>query len=136
MSKVSKQFEKCSFTLETKAGQKRVYEMIQGLWTDKEYAEYANAYKNNLSSEVGRMGKWIKVCDMSKYQMSSVVEAVNDHIAWAANNGLQGSIVIVDKVIVKMQMQRSSKDGGKDLIPQYYVSSIEEAEAKARELGY
>ncbi|WML35909.1 hypothetical protein [Clostridium sp. OS1-26] len=127
----------CSYTLETKPGQKRVYETITGLFTDEEYSEYHNEYAVQLCSEIKNMGKWIKVVDMRKYKMSSVVESVSKHLKWCSDNGLQASIVIADGVLVKSQMNRSTKvDGSKELFPQFYVTTLEEAEAKARELGY
>lgn len=126
-----------SYVIETKSGQNRVYETISGLFTDDQYKQYHNEYENQFASEVKRMGKWIKFVDMRKYKMSGVVESVSDHLKWCKNSGLQACVVVADQMLVKSQMKRSSKgDNGSELFPQFYVATEQEAEAKAKELGY
>lgn len=131
-----KDTQKGMYQLETKG--KVVYEVIEGLWKNEDYARYTDAYEKQLIGDIKKMGKWAKLCDMRNYKMSSVVDEVSRHVKWCAENGLQESICIVPSTIVKMQMQRSAKDQGskKDVIQTQYMETVEEAEAYLKQKGY
>jgi hypothetical protein len=132
MSKLNKKFSKCAYTLEIVSGEKRVYEKIDGFWTDAEYSIYANSYTNDLASDIKRMGKWVKIIDMKDYKTSTVVDLISEHIKWCKNNGLEKCLLVVGQAITKLQMTRSTKD----VVPNEYFETIDEAKAYAKSLGY
>lgn len=132
MAKVNKKFPKCEYTLETVSGEKRVYEKIDGFWTDTEYVAYANSYTNDLAADIKRMGKWVKIIDLTGYKTSTVVELISEHIKWCKTNGLDKCLLVVGQAITKLQMSRSTKD----IVPNEYFETIEEAKSYAKSLGY
>lgn len=133
---IIKDQEKGMFTLETEG--KVVKEVISGLWKNEDYKRYTDSYEKQLVGQVKRMGKWAKLCDMRDYKMSSVVDAVNEHLKWCSDNGLQETVCIVPQIVVKMQMQRTAKDKetNKEFIKSSYFETIEEAVKYLKEKGY
>lgn len=131
-----KDLQKGMFKLESKKNV--VVEVIEGLWTNEDYARYTEAYEKKMATDVKKMGKWAKLCDMRNYKMSSVVDEVSKHIKWCSENGLQESVCVVSSSIVKMQMSRTAKDTStrQEVIKTHYVETVEEAEAYLKQKGY
>lgn len=110
--KIKKEFPKGQVELEFMKADKILFEVPQGAWDEDVYRNvYMKAYEVDLAPELRAAGKWIKVCDMRGYRMSSIVESIQEHLKWCQENGLQEIIFIYpEQMLVKFQMTRSCKN--------------------------
>lgn len=93
-----------------------VYEKPNGLWTVDDYLRMHSEYVNKIFPLL--KGKtWVKCSDLRDYKTSNIVSEANNHLTACVENGFIGGAIIVDSPIVKMQMNRASKDTGLKLGP-------------------
>ncbi|MFZ5967571.1 MAG: hypothetical protein ACOYVK_10405 [Bacillota bacterium] len=101
-----------------------VYEYPEGLWRGEDFQRLQQDYETKIAPAL--KGKpWAKLSDLRNYKMSNIVNEINDHVSWAAKNGLSCAAIVVESTVVKMQMKRS---GGGAMAPEPFT---EEAEADA-----
>jgi len=103
--------QKAKFTITVDKTRRIVHEKPVGSWTEEQYQEYADAYKNKVIPYLGK-GPWAKYCDLKELRPNVKVtpELVNAHIKYAVENGLSRSAILAESATVKMQMNRAGKN--------------------------
>lgn len=67
--------------------------------------------------------KWAKCVDLKEFRISQDAEAINNHNKYCEKQGLKTAALILDKAIVKMQMNNTSKGTGLD--PKIFDNEID-----------
>lgn len=120
------------YELEVNTQRGILFESILGFWDIEDLKRYHQdcvtkvlpAFKNK---------KWAKCSDVRTYKPSNIVDELNKNMTFYAENGLVGGAIIVDSAIVKMQLNRSTKNIG--LIPEPF-DSLEKADNWLKSQGF
>ncbi len=108
-----------------------IYERCIGLLKEEDTQRLHNEYMKKIVPLFN--GKsWAKCSDLRNYKTSTVVDAMNTHINWCEQHGLVTGAIIVDQMIVKMQMNRVSKN----TVQPTAFKSVEEADKWLKEQGF
>jgi hypothetical protein len=109
-----------------------VYESFDGLLKGEDINNLHNDYVNKIYPLI-KGKKWVKVSDMTGYKTSNIVDESDTHLAWCVANGMVPGAIIVESAIVKMQMNRASKNS--DSAPTAFTT-VAEADSWLKTKGF
>lgn len=120
------------YELKVDTARRLVYEKNVGFWTAEDFKRYREDYVNKIVPAL-KGKKWAKMCDLTEYKVSTIVDEINSLNEYCEKNGFCCAALIVENALVKMQMNRSVKGNG---VNPMAFTDVNEADAWLKGQGY
>lgn len=109
-----------------------VYEQLKGLYNEDDMNRLHNEYITKLAPKL--KGKnWTKCSDLREYRASNINNSASKHMEWCQSNGMMPGAILIESAVVKMQMNRVSKEN--QLAPTAFTE-LNEAKEWLKSKGY
>ncbi|MGB7606062.1 MAG: hypothetical protein WBL93_11375 [Lutisporaceae bacterium] len=109
-----------------------VFEKIEGFWNLEDIQRYHQDYVTKVIPAL-KNKKWAKCSDVRTYKTSTIADELNKNMTLYIKNGLVGGAIIVESAIVKMHLNRSTKNIGLEPEP---FDNFEDADKWLKSQGF